>query len=74
MHTNQYLKYTSHNPTSAKQNVITALFDQADNDVSNEKDKIKEKHHILAALQQNEYLKQFIQRTVKKHNRRKEQP
>ena len=26
-HTNQYLKYTSHNPTSAKQSVITALFD-----------------------------------------------
>ena len=33
--TNQYLKYTSHNPTSAKQSVITALFDQADNVVSN---------------------------------------
>ena len=31
MHTNQYLKYTSHNPTSAKQSVITALFDRADN-------------------------------------------
>ena len=28
-HTNQYLKYTSHNPTSAKQSVITALLDQA---------------------------------------------
>ena len=38
-----------------------------------EKDKIEEKHHILAALQQNGYPKQFIQRTVKKHNRRKEQ-
>ena len=39
-HTNQYLKYTSHNPTSAKKSVITALFDRADNVVSNEKDKI----------------------------------
>ena len=74
MHTNQYLKYTSHNPTSAKQSVITALFDQADNVVSNEKDKIEGKHHILAALQQNGYPKELIQRTVKKHNRRKEQP
>ena len=73
-HTKQYLKYTSHNPTSAKQSVITALFDRADNVVSNEKDKIEEKHHILAALQQNGYLKEFIQRTAKKHNRRKEQP
>ena len=57
-----------------KQSVITALFDRADNVVSNEKDKIEEKHHISAALQQNGYLKEFIQRTVKKHNMRKEQP
>ena len=74
MHTNQYLKYMSHNPTAAKQSVITALFDRADHVVSKEKDKIEEKHHILAALQQNGYPKQFIQRTVKKHKRRKEQP
>ena len=72
-HTNQYLKYTSHNPTSAKQSVITALFDRADNVVSNEKDKIEEKHLISAALQQNGYPKEFIQRTVRKHIRRKEQ-
>ena len=74
MHTNQYLKYTSHNPTSAKQSVITALFDRAHNVVSNKKDKIEEKRHILAALQQNGYPKEFIQRTVKKHHTRKEQP
>ena len=74
MHANQYLKYTSHNPTSAKQSVITALLDRADNVISNEKDKIEEKHHILGALQQDSYPKEFIQRTVKKHNRRKEQP
>ena len=71
-HTNHYLKYTSHNPTTAKQSVITELFDRADNVVSNEKDKIEEKHHILPELQQNGYAKEFIQRTVKKHNRRKE--
>ena len=75
MHTNQNLKYTSHNPTSAKRSVIIiALFDRADNVVSNEKGKIEGKHHILAALQQNGYPKEFIQRTVKKHHRRKEQP
>ena len=60
-------------PTYAKQSVITALFDQADNVVSNEKGKIEEKHHILAALRQNGYPKEFIQRTVRKHNKRKEQ-
>ena len=48
--------------------------DRADNVVSNEKDKNEEKHHILAVLQQNGHPKEFIQRTVKKHNRRKEQP
>ena len=72
--TNQYLKYTSHNPTSAKQSVTTTLFNPADNVVSNEKDKIEEKCYILAALQQNSYPKEFIQITVKKHYRRKEQP
>ena len=72
-HTNQYLKYASHNPTSAKQSVITSLFDRADNVVSNEKDKIEEKHLVSAALQQNGYPKEFIQRTVRKHIRRKEQ-
>ena len=41
-HADQFLNYTSHNPTSAKQSVIPALFDRADNVVSNEKDKIQE--------------------------------
>ena len=74
MHASQYLKYTSHNPISATQSVITVLFDQADNVVSNKRNKIEEKYHILAALQQNSYPKEFIQRTIKKHNRRKEHP
>ena len=41
--------------------------------VSSEKDKEEEKQHILAALQQNEYPTDFIMKTVKQHNRRKEQ-
>ena len=54
-HTNQYLNYTSHHSKSAKQSVITALFDRAGSIVSSEKDKEEEKQHILAALQQNGY-------------------
>ena len=54
-HTNQYLNYTSHHLASAKQSVITASFDRADNIVSSEKDKEEEKQHILATLQQNGY-------------------
>ena len=72
-HTNQYLKYTSHHSTSAKQSVITALFDRADNVVSTEKDKEEEKQHILAALQQNGYPRDFIMKTVKQHSRKNEQ-
>ena len=49
------------------------LFHLADNVVSNKKDKIEEKHNIIAVLQQYGYSKEFIQGTVKKHNRRKEQ-
>ena len=72
-HTNQYLKYASHHSTSAKQSVITALFDRAHNVLSSEKDKEEENQHILAALQQNGYPKDFFMQTVKQHNRRKEQ-
>ena len=50
MHTNQYLKYTSHNPTSAKQSVTTALFDGTDNAVSVGKCKIEKKHHNKMAM------------------------
>ena len=71
-HTNQYLNYTSHHSTSAKQSVITALFDRADNIVSGEKDKEEEKQHILAALQQNGHPKDFIMKTIKQHKGRKE--
>ena len=72
-HTNQYLNNTSHYSISAKQSAITALFDIADNVASSEKDKEEEKQHILTALQQNGYPRDFIMKTVKQHNRRKEQ-
>ena len=55
-HTNQYLNHTSHHSTSAKQSVITALFNRAGNVISTEKDKEEEKYHILAALQKMDIL------------------
>ena len=72
-HTHQYLNYTSHHSISAKQSVITAFLDRADNVVSSERDKEEGKQHILAALQQNGYPRDFIMKTVKQHNRRIEQ-
>ena len=67
-HTNHYLNYASHRSTSAKQSVITALFDRADNVVSSEADKEEEKQHILAALQQSGYPRDLM-KTVTQQNR-----
>ena len=72
-HTNQYLNCTSHHATAAKQSVVTTLVDRGDNVVSSGKDKEEEKGHILAALQQNGCPGDFIMKTVKQHNGRKEQ-
>ena len=66
-HINEYLNYTSHHSTSVKQSAITTLFDRADNVVPSEKDKEEEKQHILEALQQNGYPRDFIMKTVKQH-------
>ena len=41
--------------------------------MNHEKDKEEEKQHILTALQQNGYPRDFIMKTAKQHNRRKEQ-
>ena len=68
MHTNQYLKYTSHNPTSAKQSVIIALFDQADNVVSNKKDKIEEKQSHLSCI-----AAKWLSKTIHPENSQKAQ-
>ena len=48
------------------------LFDRADKVALGEKDPEEEKQHILAALQQNGYPRDFMMKTVKLHNRRKE--
>ena len=72
-HTNQYLKYTSHNPTSAKQSVITALFDRADNVVSNEKTKLKKNisfqlHYNKMAIQKNSSKEQLESTSEEKNS------
>ena len=72
-HTNQYLKYASHNPTSVEQSVITALFDRAYNVVSNEKDKIEKRiisylHHNRTAIQKNSSKEQSKSTTGEKNS------
>ena len=48
------------------------LFVRADNIISGEKDIEEEKQLILAALQQDGYPRDFIMKTIKQHNGRKE--
>ena len=62
-HTNQYLSFTSHHSTRSKQNVITALFNRAENVITNIKELKQEQQHITKVLQSNGYSKQFIDKT-----------
>ena len=45
-HTNQYLSFTSHHSIRSKQSVITALFNRAENVITNNTEHKKEKQHI----------------------------
>ena len=78
-HTNQYLSFTSHHSTSSKQSVITALFNRAENFITNNTELKQEQQHITKVLQSNGYSKQFIDKTrrqwhLKQQNRNNNQP
>ena len=72
-HTNQYLKYTSHNPTSAKQSVITALFDRADKMFQTKRTKLKKNisfqlHYNKMAIQKNSSKEQLESTSEEKNS------
>ena len=78
-HTNQYLSFTSHHSTRSKQSVITALFNRAENVITNHTELKQEQQHITKVLQYNGYSKQFIDKTrrqwhLKKQNKNNNQP
>ena len=52
-HTNQYLSFTSHHSTRSKQSVIAALFNRAENVITNNTELRKEQQHITKVLQSN---------------------
>ena len=62
-HTNQYLSFTSHYSARSKQSVITALFNRAENVITNNTELKKEQQHITKVLQSNGYSKQSIDKT-----------
>ena len=68
IHTDQYLKFTSHHLARAKKSVITSLFDRAKNIISNPSDQEKEENHLKAVLQANGYPKKFIKNTIRALN------
>ena len=53
-HTNQYLSFTSHHSTRSKQSVITALFNRAENVITNNTELKQEQQHITKVLQSND--------------------
>ena len=65
LHTDQYLKFTSHHLARAKKSVITSLFVRAKNIISNPSDLEKEENHLTAVLQANGYPKKFIKNTIR---------
>ena len=78
-HTNQYLSFTSHHSTRSKLSVITALFNQAENVITNDTELKQEQQHITKVLQSNGYSKQFIDKTrrqwhLKQQNKNNNQP
>ena len=78
-HTNQYLSFTSHHSTRSKQSVVTALFNRAENVITNNTELKQEQQHITKVLQSNGHNKQLIDKTrrqwlLKQQNKNNNQP
>ena len=78
-HTNQYSSFTSHHSTRSKQSIITALFNRAENVITNNTELKQEQQYITKVLQSNGYSKQFIDKTRrqwhhKQQNKNNNQP
>jgi len=65
MHTEQYLKFTSHDPLHQKLGVLRTLFNRCDNVVTQEKDHKQEKEYITGTLKQCNYLAWSIHKARK---------
>ena len=65
-HTDRALSFKSHHPISAKRSVIGSLFSRIDSHFGADdiEGREKERQHLFAVLQQNDYPRTFIERTL----------
>ena len=70
-HTNKYLDFNSHHPTTHKRSVVNSLPNRADNIPTSTSGKRKERKHVFNVLMDNGYPKQFLKQ-CDKHRRLKE--
>ena len=70
-HTERYVNYTSHQPTSVKSGIIHCLMNRATTVCSNETILKKEKKHIERAMQRNGYPRRFIKKWMAKYDKKK---
>ena len=73
-HTNRYVQFTSHHPTSVKSGVIDCLVQRATIVSSNDELLEKELDKIRESMEQNNYPKHFVEKTIKKGARRRRMP
>ena len=66
-HTDQYLQFTSHHPTTHKSSVVRTLFHRAERSSSSTVERCEEEEHIVQSLIENDYPRHFIMRQHKRH-------
>ena len=71
-HTDRYLNFKSHNPSSVKRGVVKCLFDRAEKLVTTEVDMLNEKEHLSNVLERNDYPRSFVCSSTTHHPEVKE--
>ena len=67
-HTDQYLHYRSHHPTSCKESVVSSLFNRAYSIVRNKDDLYKENARIKQVLKKNGYQESITNKICRRIN------
>ena len=67
-HTDQYLQFTSHHPTTHKSSVVCTLFHRAERLSSSIVERCEEEEHVVKSLIENGYPRHFIKRQHKRHH------
>ena len=73
-HTDQYLHYRSHHPTSCKESVVSSLFNRAYSIVRNKDDLYKENARIKQVLKKNGYQESITNKICRRINNNQSLP